>query len=131
MIKEFTLKTDSEGMYDITRVFQECVAESGVEEGVAYIFCPHTTAGITISENTDQAMISDMLLGLARAFPNYEDYKHNENNSFAHIKASIIGCEVHVPITGSWPVLGPWQALYFCEFDGPRARRYYIKILEG
>jgi len=78
--------------------------------------------------NTD--MTADMLTGLSRAFPAYQDYKHNEGNSTAHIKSSMMGCEIFVFVSGAWPLLGPWQAIYFYEFDGPRERRFYVKVVE-
>ena len=131
-MKELIIKTEQEGTYDITRAITDAVLESGVQEGMAYIYCPHTTAGVTVTENTDfPKMTGDMLLGLSRAFPQYEDYAHNEGNTFAHIKSSVMGNQLFLIISGAWPLLGPWQAVYFCEFDGPRERRYYVKIVEN
>jgi len=129
-MKNFTLNTERQGMYNITRDVTNFILDSNIENGIAFIYCPHTTAAITISENTDSRMIDDMLKGLERAFPNYEDYTHNEGNSFAHIKSSMMGCEMFVPIENGWPALGPFQALFFCEFDGPRERHYFVNIME-
>lgn len=127
---ERTIRTDKEGFYNITREVSDAVEISGVEEGIAIVYCPHTTAAITINENTDINVGLDMLLSLNKAFPNYKEFKHFEGNSFAHIKSSIIGCEKTIFISGGWLHIGAWQAIYFCEFDGPRERRYYIKVIE-
>jgi len=127
---EFTLKTDTEGLYDITRAVSDTVAESGVEEGVALIYCPHTTAAVIITENTDSNVCDDMLTGLRCAFPDRKEYTHLDGNSFAHIKSSVMQCEIMLIIDGGWPILGAWQSIKFCEFDGPRERKYYIKIIK-
>ena len=128
--REFMIKTGKEGFYDITAQVTKAVRESGVEEGVALIFCPHTTASVTITENTDPNVGRDMLLSTGRAFPDYKDFRHSEGNSFAHVKSSVMGCEMQIIVTGGWPLFGPWQAIYFVEFDGPRERRYYVKVIE-
>ena len=130
-LKELIIKTEKEGAYDVTHMIIEAVTESGVEDGMAYIYCPHTTAGLIINENTDHPkMTQDMLLGFSRAFPQYQDYAHNEGNTFAHIKSSVVGNQLFLMVSGGWPLLGPWQAVYFCEFDGPRERRFHLKIIE-
>lgn len=129
-LKEFLLKTEKEGAYDITEQVTEAIRASGVVEGIAVIFCPHTTAGITITENSDPGVTSDMLFGMSASFPDRPEYTHAEGNSFAHIRSSIMGGQIQLIVTGGWPLLGPWQALYFCEFDGPRERRYHIKVFE-
>ena len=127
---EFTLKTDREGFYDITRQVSDAINESGVEDGFAIVYCPHTTAAIIITENTDKENVAhDTLKGLENAFPTLPCFKHLEGNSFAHIKSSVMQCELNLIVDGGWPLLGAWQAIFFCEFDGPRERRYYVKVI--
>ncbi|MDR2865053.1 MAG: secondary thiamine-phosphate synthase enzyme YjbQ [Spirochaetaceae bacterium] len=126
---EWTLKTDSEGFYNITSKVQDIVNESGVKDGLCTVFCPHTTAGITINENTDPDVVSDMLLGLREAFPDRPEFRHSEGNSSAHLRASCVGSSVNVIVAGGRLVLGTWQGLYFCEFDGPRKRTYYVRVV--
>jgi len=128
--KEYLIQTGKEGCYNITHFVNEAVSQCEIDEGMVFIYCPHTTAGVTITENTDPHVTSDMLMGMTRAFPDHADYKHFEGNSFAHVKSSMMGCQMFLFITGGWPLLGPWQAIYFCEFDGPRERRFYVKVVE-
>lgn len=127
---EFTLKTEKTGVYNITREVTEAVKSSGIESGMALVFCPHTTAAITLNENTDPDVGLDLLLGMERAFPDSKDYRHTEGNSYAHIRSSSVGCQINLIIEDGWPLLGIWQNVYFVEFDGPRERRYYIKMFE-
>ena len=131
MLKEFTLKTDKEGLYDITHAVQNTVAESGLQDGLAVVYCPHTTTGITVNENADPHVQTDLLLGLAKAFPDRADFKHDEGNSNAHLKSTCTGASQTFIITGGKLLLGTWQGIYFCEFDGPRQRKYYIKVIKG
>ena len=128
--KEYTLRTDREGMYNITASLREAIHESGVQSGIAAICCLHTTAGITINENADPDVQHDLLLGLAAAFPDRPQFHHAEGNSAAHLKSSCVGASQTVLIEDGRPLLGTWQGVYFCEFDGPRTRRYLIKVLE-
>lgn len=129
-LREYKLKTDKEGAYNITQQITDAVRESGVVEGMAFLYCPHTTAGVTVTENTDPQLTKDMLYGMAASFPDRPTYAHAEGNAFAHIKSSILGCQLPLAITGGWPLLGPFQAVFFCEFDGPRERRFYVKCWE-
>lgn len=112
---------------DITARVKECLTGSGVREGVAVIYVPHTTAGITINENADPSVPRDIIAGLAGLVPEY-DYLHAEGNSDAHIKASLMGSSVTVIIKDGRPLLGTWQGIFFCEFDGPRNRKVWINI---
>lgn len=128
--KAYTLRTDREGMYNITASLREAIRESGVQSGIAVICCLHTTAGITINENADPDVQHDLLLGLAAAFPDWPQFRHAEGNSTAHLKCSYVGANQTVLIEDGKPLLGTWQGVYFCEFDGPRTRRYLIKVLE-
>jgi len=129
--EEFTLKTDTQGVYNITKEITGAVKRSSVSEGIALIFCPHTTAGITMNENTDPNVGRDLLFGMARAFPNHAQFTHTEGNSYAHLRSSMAGCEVILIIEDNWPKLGICQNVYLLEFDGPRTRSFYVKIMEG
>jgi secondary thiamine-phosphate synthase enzyme len=128
---EFTLSTPREGFIDITAQVRDAVAASGVEYGIALTYCPHTTAGITINENADPDVVRDLLLGLDAAYPDRREFRHAEGNSAAHLKASAVGSSATIIIAGGKPVLGTWQGVYFCEFDGPRNRRFFVKAMEG
>jgi secondary thiamine-phosphate synthase enzyme len=99
--------------------------------GVATVFCPHTTAGITINENADPDVVHDLLIGLRGAFPDRSESRHSEGNSAAHLKASAVGSSVAVIIESGKLLLGTWQGVYFCEFDPPRNRTFYVKVLGG
>ena len=127
--QEFTLHTDREGMYNVTTQVRTAVRESGVQNGMAIVYCPHTTAGITINENADPDVQHDLLLGLAAAFPDRREFRHAEGNSAAHLKSSCVGASQRVLIENGHLLLGTWQGVYFCEFDGPRTRRFYVKVL--
>jgi len=129
MLFEYTLSALRKDFYNITSQVREAVAASGVSDGIAVVYCPHTTAGITINENADPDVTRDMLLGLDKAFPDRSEFRHAEGNSAAHLKAIAIGSSVTVIINGGKLVLGTWQCVYFCEFDPPRNRKYYVKVL--
>lgn len=128
MIKEYHLRTDPENFHNITRTVAETVRESGIKRGACLVYCPHTTAGITINENADPDVVTDMLYGLSQAFPDRPQFRHAEGNSAAHLKASCVGSSVTVPIMDGKLLLGTWQGIYFCEFDGSRNRTYYVQI---
>ncbi|MDR3210421.1 MAG: secondary thiamine-phosphate synthase enzyme YjbQ [Planctomycetota bacterium] len=126
---EYSLATDKEGLYDITSQVREAVAKSGVMSGLCHVFSPHTTAGISINENSDPDVVTDILLGLKHAFPDQPAFRHSEGNSAAHLKASAVGSGVILAIADGRLVLGTWQAVFFCEFDGPRHRHFQVNIL--
>lgn len=128
MIHELTISTAAEGFHDITADVRRLIAESNLAEGTCVVFCPHTTAGLTINENADPDVITDMLLGLSLAFPDRPQFAHAEGNSAAHLKASCVGSSVSVLIHQSRPVLGTWQGIYLCEFDGPRRRKVLVRV---
>ncbi len=113
---------------DITSRIREQVAGSGVGEGVAYIFVPHTTAAVTVNEGADPTVARDIMAALERLVPRDGDYRHGEGNSDAHIKASLMGSSLAVPVSGGNLVLGTWQGIFFCEFDGPRRRKVWVSI---
>jgi secondary thiamine-phosphate synthase enzyme len=131
MLFEYQLSTKQENFYDITPQVREAVAKSGVIGGIAVVYCPHTTAGITINENADPDVARDLLLALGKTFPDRPEFRHSEGNSAAHLKASAIGSSVTVVINAGKLVLGTWQGIYFCEFDPPRTRKFYVKALAG
>lgn len=123
---------DREKMVAITDTIREDVRKSGIVSGIVTVYCPHTTAGITINENADPDVQHDFLYGYGKVFPMYDnEYRHEEGNSFAHMKSSAVGASQSVILEDGRLILGIWQDIYFCEFDGPRNRNYYVKILEG
>lgn len=115
-------------MVNITASVREVLKDSGLQEGIVVIDCPHTTAGMTINENADPDVVRDLLKALEAMVPDL-DYQHAEGNSPAHLKASLMGSSVTVPVTHGELALGTWQGIYFCEFDGPRTRRFYVQPL--
>ena len=127
MLYEYQLSTPRENFYNITAQVREAVSKSGVADGIAVIYCPHTTAGITINENADPDVVHDLLVGLAKAFPDRAEFRHGEGNSAAHLKASATGSSATVIIKDGSLVLGTWQGIYFCEFDPPRNRKFFVK----
>jgi secondary thiamine-phosphate synthase enzyme len=129
MLYEYSLSAQREDFYNITSQVREAVAKSGVTDGIAVIFCPHTTAGITINENADPDVVHDLLIGLDKAFPDRSEFRHGEGNSAAHLKASAMGSSATVIIENGKLLLGTWQGLYFCEFDPPRQRKFYVKVV--
>ena len=116
-------------LLEITSEVVSKVRSSGIPDGMCFVFVPHTTAGITINENADPTVRSDILMELNKRIPFEDGYRHSEGNSAAHIKASIMGCCVAVPVENGEPVLGTWQGIYLCEFDGPRTRRVHVKVM--
>ena len=128
--REFHVSTRSRTeMVDVTRQVEAAVREAGIPSGDAIVFCPHTTAAITINENADPDVVHDVLLALdemvRRSNPGF---RHSEGNSDAHTKSSLVGCSAQVLIQEGDLVLGTWQAIYFCEFDGPRSRRVIVQV---
>ena len=128
-MKQINVSTRSRSeLVDITSQVQRVVGESGVRDGVCHVYVPHTTAGVTINENADPSVREDILMELNKTIPLQDNYKHLEGNAAAHIKATIVGSSETVLVEGGRLVLGTWQGLFFCEFDGPRSRRVLIKI---
>ncbi len=120
---------DHSQLKDITREVDECVKNSGVESGICLVYCPHTTAGITVNENADPDVVRDILSKTGRLIPWEDDYRHFEGNSAAHIKAMLSGFSQTFIIENGRLLLGTWQGIYFAEFDGPRSRTVYVKII--
>lgn len=129
-MKTFSVSTGRQCAFiDITAKVGEVVAESAVESGMVVVFVPHTTAGITINENADPDVQTDILAALDRAVPESEKYLHQEGNSPAHVKASMMGSSVTVIIEGGRMVLGTWQGIYLSEFDGARTRKVHVEVI--
>ncbi|MDR0785714.1 MAG: secondary thiamine-phosphate synthase enzyme YjbQ [Treponema sp.] len=131
MLRRFTIETGREGFYSITKQVETALMESGTREGLCVVFCPHTTAGVAINENADPDVKTDLLLGLNKAFPDRAEFRHAEGNSSAHLKASCVGSSASIPVSQGKLLLGVWQGIYFCEFDGPRSRTFFVQVLSG
>ncbi|MBN2457145.1 MAG: YjbQ family protein [Sedimentisphaerales bacterium] len=128
--KDFSVTSKQRNqMIDITSQVHLAVSESGISTGVLTVYCPHTTAAITINENADPSVPHDILYALSELVPHHQSgYRHVEGNSDAHCKSSLIGCSETVLIKGSELFLGTWQGIFFCEFDGPRSRKVILRI---
>ena len=128
--KEFGVSTRGRTtMVDITGQVEAVVQETGIRNGSVTVFCPHTTAAITINENADPDVVHDVLLALDEIVPRHNAaFQHSEGNSDAHTKSSLVGCSEQVLIGDGRLTLGTWQAIYFCEFDGPRSRRVIVQV---
>jgi len=130
MIEQFTLSTSSRNqLIDITDTVSDYVQRSGVKSGMCLVYTPHTTAAITINENADPSVKSDIIRKLADIFPQKDNYDHSEGNSDAHLKSSVVGCSQSLLIEDGLLLLGTWQGIYFCEFDGRRTRQFYVKVI--
>ena len=127
-MEQFSLNTPAEGFIDITGQVRKIVASGNVQNGLCQIFVPHTTAGVTINENADPDVVTDMLAALGKIVPDLH-YRHSEGNSPAHVKSSLVGCSITVPISEGRLCLGTWQGIYFCEFDGPRTRKVWVQLV--
>ena len=116
-------------MIDITSQVGSAVSQSGITEGDAIVYCPHTTAAVTINENADPSVSHDILLTLEQLIPHHRPgYQHSEGNSDAHCKSSLVGCSEQILVEDGTLVLGTWQGIFFCEFDGPRSRTISVQI---
>lgn len=127
---QYSVKTNRKQEFiNIDHLIKETLTESPIQSGILVVYCPHTTAGITINENADPDVKVDLELGLNKTFPNDEGYVHFEGNSDGHMKSSLIGASETLIIQDGQPILGTWQSVYFSEFDGPRNRTVYLKII--
>ena len=132
MLKELTVKTSSRTeLVLMDQQVSQIVEESGIAEGICLLWVPHTTAAVTINENADPDVVRDILYETEKIVPYQDGYHHSEGNSDAHIKSSLVGPSLSLVIKASKLVLGTWQSIYFCEFDGPRTRRLLVKVMEG
>jgi len=132
MLKELTVQTRSQTEFvNVDSEVGSVVRESGIREGICHLWVPHTTAAVTINENGDPAVVRDILYELDKVIPLRDAYHHMEGNSAAHIKSSLFGPGLSLIIADGHLLLGTWQSVYFCEFDGPRKRRLFVKVVEG
>lgn len=128
---EITIK-EKQTLINITKQVKEDILRSNVKDGIVVVYCPHTTAGITVNENADPDVVKDLVYGFEKAYPTSDrNYKHYEGNSHSHLKSSTVGASQTFLLNEGKCILGTWQGIYFCEFDGPRDRSYYVKIIEG
>ncbi|MBM4307705.1 MAG: YjbQ family protein [Deltaproteobacteria bacterium] len=118
-------------LIDITRLVQEAVQKGDVKDGLCVIYTPHTTGAVTINENADPSVPRDILMELNKIVPFDDRYQHSEGNSAAHIKSSLVGCSLTLFIQSGKLLLGTWQGIFFCEFDGPRNRQVFVKVVAG
>ncbi len=127
--KEFTIRSTSPTQFiNIDRQVQQILNESGISDGICVVFVPHTTAAVTINENADPDVTHDIIDELNKVIPWADNYAHREGNSAAHIKASLVGASEVILVENGRLVLGTWQSIFFCEFDGPRTRHVYVKV---
>ena len=132
MIQTFQVKTTTQTEFiEITYSVQEAVQKTGMRDGICLIFIPHTTAAVTINENADPSVVQDIVMELNKMVPFKNQYRHMEGNSPAHIKASLMGCSEIVLVESGKLVLGTWQGIFFCEFDGPRNRKVHVKMISN
>ncbi|GBE06672.1 MAG TPA: YjbQ family protein [Nitrospirae bacterium] len=130
MIKSLNVKTASRSEFvDITSEIQQLVDESGIKEGICYVYVPHTTAGVTINEGADPSVVDDILKTLNKLIPHNAGYSHIEGNSDSHIKTAMVGTSQSIIIDKGKLQLGTWQSIFFCEFDGPRSRKVIVKFI--
>jgi secondary thiamine-phosphate synthase enzyme len=129
MLFKYNLNTQKQNFYNITSQVCEAISQSETTDGIAVVYCPHTTAGITINENADPDVVRDLLFALDKTYPERPEFRHAEGNSAAHLKASTIGSSVTIIIENGKSLLGTWQGIYFCEFDPPRKRTFYVKVM--
>jgi len=130
-MKEISVRSSSRfEMIDITEAVRQAAREEKIESGVVLVYTPHTTAAVTINENADPDVPRDILAALDRAVPLSANYRHMEGNSAAHVKSSLVGASEMVIIENGRLVLGTWQSIFFCEFDGPRTRKVFVKVLK-
>lgn len=120
-----------EQMIDVTREIREAVARSGIQRGRVLVYCPHTTAAVTVNEAADPDVAADILSGLATLVPERAQWRHAEGNADAHLKATLVGASVDIPIIEGEAALGTWQGVFLCEFDGPRRRSLTVSVCAG
>lgn len=121
----------SQSMINITDIINSDLQKTSIQEGMVLVFSPHTTAGITINENADPDVVKDLLYGFEKIYPTFDkNYSHFEGNSHSHLKTSTVGPSQSIIITDNKLLLGIWQNVYFCDFDGPRNRTFYVKVIE-
>jgi len=131
VIKEYSVSTNKKSEFiNIDEIIRGAVSESGISEGLCLVFIPHTTAAVTINENADPDVRRDIDMHMSKLVPAGGDYQHSEGNSDGHIKSSLFGPSLTLIVSNGNPVLGTWQSVFFCEFDGPRNRKVIIRVSE-
>ncbi|PKK83503.1 MAG: hypothetical protein CVT49_08260 [candidate division Zixibacteria bacterium HGW-Zixibacteria-1] len=131
-VEQIQVKTHQrEELIDVTNTVQDFVRKTGIEEGILFLYVSHTTAAVTINENADPDVKRDILYKLNKEIPQNDGYHHGEGNSDAHVKSSLLGPSLQLIISDGKLLLGTWQGIYFCEFDGPRTRKLHLKAVEG
>ncbi|MBN2794032.1 MAG: YjbQ family protein [Clostridia bacterium] len=129
MLFEYVLKTSKmQEFVNLDHYLKDAIEKSNIKSGKLLVYCPHTTAGITINENGDPDVKRDIIETLNQVYPIHGNYKHFEGNSHAHIKSSLMGVEKQLIVHEGKCILGTWQSVYFCEFDGPRTRKIYVLV---
>lgn len=132
MYKKIEIQTNKRcQLIEITKQVKEAISDSNINDGIVTVYTPHTTAAITINENADPDVIEDLLKEVNRMIPYTDGYQHREGNSAAHIKSSLFGASESILLDNRQLLLGTWQGIYFCEFDGARHREVFVKIIEG
>ena len=130
--EQLSVKTQSRtDLVDVSAQVAAVVKKSGIKSGMCHVYVPHTTAGVTINENADPSVRDDIAMVLDRMVPWTGGYAHAEGNSAAHVKSSMMGPAASIPVEKGRMILGTWQGIYFCEFDGPRSRKVLVKVVEG
>ena len=131
-MREIRVRTSARNqLVDITGQLSRLVEESGVQEGICVVFAPHTTAGLTVNEAADPSVARDVSETLSSLVPHHGNYQHLEGNADSHIKSVVVGQSLSLIVSGGRLVLGTWQGVFFCEFDGPRERRVLVKVVPG
>lgn len=129
-MEKISLKTNKRTvLIDITGQVESIISKSAVKNGICVVYCPHTTAGITINESYDPSVQDDIAFAFDKLVPNYKEFRHSEGNSDSHTKTSMIGPSEHLIISNGQMMLGRWQGIYFAEFDGPRTREVWLQII--
>lgn len=129
---QYSIRTkEKQTFVNLDRYLEDALEQSGIQDGMMLVYCPHTTAAITINENAHPDVKIDLKLGLDETFPNKSDYVHMEGNSDGHMKSSVVGANEMLIVSDGKLILGMWQSVYFAEFDGPRTRTVYVKIIKG
>lgn len=132
MLKVLNLRTSRRNeLIDITEEVRKVVRESGINSGICVLYCPHTTAALTVNENADPSVRVDINDHLSELVPAGKSYRHLEGNADSHIKSVLVGPSLTLIVEGGDVVLGTWQGIFFCEFDGPRSRKVFVKVMEG
>ncbi len=129
MVEEKIVTSSREELVNVTPQAEEALSRSGIRDGICFVYIPHTTAGVTINENADPDVADDLLLGLEHMIPRNIPFAHAEGNSEAHLKATLTGSSVCIPIKDFRLALGTWQGIFFCEYDGPRQRRVFFSFI--